>query len=160
METTETGKAGPPASTKRVQSSSSLEVLRLYVFSLCVSFLPSSEPALVLAVGLLAALNSAIFATVISKSSMAVLEGLNLVFCWALLWLALRSQQPSFAAFAMVDVLLCFGLLIGGIAQLPKGLMRRCLAAQQAALASTLICWALVQQLRTHFELGPCRAAA
>ena len=117
-------------------------------------FLPSSRTALALAVGLIAAVNASMFATVAKKTWMAVLEMVNLVVCGTFLRLILGSHRPSLLGFSLVVVLPCAGLLGLGVLLLPKGLMRRCLAAQQGTLASTLICWTLVQQLRTQLGLA------
>jgi hypothetical protein len=132
-------------------------VLLGVVSALCILplaiFLPSSRTALALAVGLIAAVNASMFATVARKTWMAVLEMLNLVVCGTFLRLILGNHRPSLLGFSLMVVLFCAGLLVLGVLQLPKGLMRRCLAAQQGALASTLICWMLVQQLRTQLGL-------
>jgi hypothetical protein len=117
-------------------------------------FLPSSRTALALAVGLVAALNTSMFTTVASKMWMVVLEVLNLVASGIFVWLIRGNQHPPLPAFGLMVVFFCGGLLVLGIIQLPKGLMRKCLAAQQGALASTLICWMLVQQLRMHLGLA------
>jgi len=112
---------------------------------------PSKVP-LVLAVGLVAAVNSAMFATVKSTAWRVALLAVNLVGTGISLRIALDPNRFLSSASHLAIALMCLGVSVLGFFKLPKGLMRSFLPAQQWALACTLISWMLVQQL--HAQLG------
>ena len=112
---------------------------------------PSKVP-LALAVGLVAAVNSAMFATVRSKAWSVALMAVNLVGIGFSLQMALDPRRFLSATSHLAIASMCLGVFVLGFFKLPKGLMRNFLPAQQWALACTLISWMLVQQL--HAQLG------
>jgi hypothetical protein len=119
-------------------------------------FLPSpSEVPLVLAVGLVAAVNSAMFATVRSKAWSVVLLAVNLVAIGFSLRVALDPSRFLSSASHLVIGLMCLGVFVLGFFKLPNGPMRGFLPAQQWALACTLISWMFVQQLHTQLGMLP-----
>lgn len=117
-------------------------------------FLPFSRAALLLAVGLIVALNASVFATVGNRKWLLFLQVFNLVAFALILELVLWSGQSSLHLPGITIALLCLGLFVFGFFRLPKGLMRKCLAAQQGVLASVLVSWMLVQELRPQLDPG------
>lgn len=115
--------------------------------------LPSSKTALLFTVGLIGATSGSIFAVVLSRTRMVMLEVLNATSCGVLLWGMVGNRSFSFAQFSLLVVALCTLVITIGGSQLPSGPVRMYLAAQQGALGSTLICWVLVQQVRSNLAL-------
>lgn len=115
---------------------------------------PSKAP-LILAAGLVAAVNSAMFATVRNKVLLMTLLAVNLVGIILCLRIALDPSRYLSSASHLEIAIICLGVFVVGLFALPDGPMRSFLPAQQWALACTLISWMLVQQLRTHLGTLP-----
>jgi hypothetical protein len=128
-------------------------------------FLPFSRTALVLTLGILIALNTSIFATITNMVWSLSLQLSNLVACGIGLKLVLESGSHSWSASVVMIGLLYLCLLVLGFFRFSEGMLRGCFAAQQLALASTLIFWMLTRHFRPvldaeqimsldHFRMG------
>jgi hypothetical protein len=115
-------------------------------------FLPFSTTALVLTVGILVALNASIFATMTGKAWSLSLQLANVVVCGICLKLVLEPGRPSLWAFIVTIGVLYLSLFVPGFFRLSDAMLRGCFAAQQLALASTLIFWMLIERFRPAIE--------
>jgi hypothetical protein len=130
-------------------------------------FLPFSTTALVLTVGILTALNASQFATIGSRAWSLFLHSSNLVVCGLGLKLVLEPGGRAQWVSILVIGLLYSCLLALGLFRFSDRMLRGCFAAQQLALASTLIFWMVIQQSRpildaeqimslSHIRMGLC----
>lgn len=116
-------------------------------------FLPFSTTALVLTVGILVALNASIFATMTAAKAWSLsLQLANVVVCGICLKLALEPDGPFLLGSVVIIGVLYLSLFALVFFRLSDMMLRRCFAAQQLALASTLIFWMVIQQFRPVLE--------
>lgn len=115
-------------------------------------FLPFSAVALAFAVGILAALNAATLAVTAEGAWFAFLQVINLATCAACLMLALKDSRGPLLSFVVTIGLLCLLLFILGLLGVPDRILKRCLGAQQLALASTVVFWVVIRHFASHFE--------
>jgi hypothetical protein len=128
-----------------------LEVLSIVPLAI---YLPFSAVALVLAAGIFAALNASMFVITSRGVWFAFMEFINLAVCAACLVLVLKESKGSLLFCVPAIGLLCLLVFILGFLSLPDRVLKRCFAAQQAALASTLIFWVVIRHFGTVFESG------
>lgn len=126
-----------------------LEVLSIIPLAI---YLPFSAGALVFAAGILAALNASVFVITSRGVWFAFLEFINLAVCAGCLVLALKESHGSLLFSVLAIGLLCLLLFILGFVRFPDRVLKRCFAAQQVALASTLIFWVVIRHFGTVFE--------
>src|SRR5579862_2389909 len=109
-------------------------------------FLSSSELALVLAVGMLMALNASAISAVGNATRTVLLHFLNVIVCGIGLVLALIPEIATLWMSVGVVGFLCLFQFVVGHSRLADGTFRGAFAAQQLAIGSTLIVWMIVHR--------------
>lgn len=115
-------------------------------------FLPFSKAALVSTVVILVALNAAALAAIAGRALPVLLQASNLAIGGIWLKFALGSGGPSWQASAVTIGALYLCLFAIGFFHLSDSMLRGCFAAQQLALASTLIFWIVIRHFGAGFE--------
>lgn len=136
-----------------------LAVLEGMVAAPLAVFLPVSGAALVVAVVVLVALNASVLATIAARTWSLPLQVSNLAMGGIFLWAAFGPGMGSWAAWAATIGALYLCLFVLGLFQLSDRMLKECFAAQQLALASTLVSWLAIRHFWPAFEASGLTSA-